>query len=182
MRRASSTARSSGCASGERRSGWQRTQCWLRRRLRLRGDTAGSVLLSLLAASDSQACLILTFNGLSCNKLPHHTPPRFAEYRKDDPMSFSLNANLSFYPQFMFNLRRSPFVQARAARARACSAARLHLFLSGRCRRRRPACCPVRRSLRRGAACSRAFALTPALNTRPRRSLALAPTRRPTCA
>jgi hypothetical protein len=26
-------------------------------------------------------------------------------------MSFSLHANLSFYPQFMFNLRRSPFVQ-----------------------------------------------------------------------
>jgi hypothetical protein len=27
-------------------------------------------------------------------------------------MSFSLHGNLSFYPQFMFNLRRSPFVQA----------------------------------------------------------------------
>lgn len=36
---------------------------------------------------------------------------RFAEYRKDDPASFSLHQNLSFYPQFMFNLRRSPFVQ-----------------------------------------------------------------------
>lgn len=33
-------------------------------------------------------------------------------------MSFSLNANLSFYPQFMFNLRRSPFVQVRRRRPR----------------------------------------------------------------
>ncbi len=26
-------------------------------------------------------------------------------------MSFTLHPNISFYPQFMFNLRRSPFVQ-----------------------------------------------------------------------
>lgn len=32
---------------------------------------------------------------------------KFAEYRKDDPSSFRLNSNLSIYPQFMFNLRRS---------------------------------------------------------------------------
>ena len=38
---------------------------------------------------------------------------RFAEYRRDDPMSFALSPSLSFYPQFMFNLRRSPFVQVR---------------------------------------------------------------------
>jgi hypothetical protein len=36
---------------------------------------------------------------------------RFAEYRKDDPTSFGLHHNLTYYPQFMFNLRRSPFVQ-----------------------------------------------------------------------
>eukprot|EP00803_Ostreobium_quekettii_P006628 evm.model.scf_2332.2 EVM.evm.TU.scf_2332.2 scf_2332:5133-14745(+) len=36
---------------------------------------------------------------------------RFGEYRKDDPQSFSLRPELSFYPQFMFNLRRSQFVQ-----------------------------------------------------------------------
>jgi len=36
---------------------------------------------------------------------------RFADYRKDDPSSFSLGPTMSFYPQFMFNLRRSPFVQ-----------------------------------------------------------------------
>jgi protein transport protein SEC23 len=36
---------------------------------------------------------------------------RFAEFRKDDPTSFTLRPELSFYPQFMFNLRRSQFVQ-----------------------------------------------------------------------
>ncbi|CAH1436426.1 unnamed protein product [Lactuca virosa] len=36
---------------------------------------------------------------------------RFGDYRKDDPTSFSLNPNFSLFPQFMFNLRRSPFVQ-----------------------------------------------------------------------
>ena len=35
---------------------------------------------------------------------------KFAEYRKDDQMSFRLNANFSIYPQFMFNLRRSQFL------------------------------------------------------------------------
>ncbi|PWA68364.1 protein PRD1 [Artemisia annua] len=36
---------------------------------------------------------------------------RFGDYRKDDPTSFALNPCLSLFPQFMFNLRRSPFVQ-----------------------------------------------------------------------
>ncbi|KAL7748400.1 GTPase-activating protein S23 [Sorochytrium milnesiophthora] len=36
---------------------------------------------------------------------------RFAEYRKDDPNSFRLTDNFSIYPQFMFHLRRSQFLQ-----------------------------------------------------------------------
>jgi Sec23/Sec24 helical domain len=36
---------------------------------------------------------------------------RFGDYRKDDPTSFQLAHEMSFYPQFMFNLRRSQFVQ-----------------------------------------------------------------------
>jgi hypothetical protein len=36
---------------------------------------------------------------------------RFGDYRKDDAPSFNLRPELSFYPQFMFNLRRSQFVQ-----------------------------------------------------------------------
>ncbi|RZC62078.1 hypothetical protein C5167_023855 [Papaver somniferum] len=37
---------------------------------------------------------------------------RFGDYRKDDPTSFTLNPSFSIFPQFMFNLRRSQFVQA----------------------------------------------------------------------
>ncbi|MQL83618.1 hypothetical protein Taro_016111, partial [Colocasia esculenta] len=36
---------------------------------------------------------------------------RFGDYRKDDPASFTLNPSFSIFPQFMFNLRRSQFVQ-----------------------------------------------------------------------
>jgi len=36
---------------------------------------------------------------------------RFAEYRKDDASSFRLERNFTLYPQFMFHLRRSQFLQ-----------------------------------------------------------------------
>ncbi|GMI78693.1 hypothetical protein like AT1G05520 [Hibiscus trionum] len=36
---------------------------------------------------------------------------RFGDYRKDDPSSFTLNPCFSLFPQFMFNLRRSQFIQ-----------------------------------------------------------------------
>ncbi|CAL9769614.1 unnamed protein product [Musa acuminata subsp. burmannicoides] len=36
---------------------------------------------------------------------------RFGNYRKDDPSSFTLHPNFSILPQFIFNLRRSQFVQ-----------------------------------------------------------------------
>jgi protein transport protein SEC23 len=36
---------------------------------------------------------------------------KFADYRKDDPASFRLAMNFSLYPQFMFHLRRSQFLQ-----------------------------------------------------------------------
>ncbi|KAF5192894.1 transport protein SEC23 [Thalictrum thalictroides] len=36
---------------------------------------------------------------------------RFGDYRKDEPTSFTLNPCFSIFPQFMFNLRRSQFVQ-----------------------------------------------------------------------
>jgi protein transport protein SEC23 len=36
---------------------------------------------------------------------------KFATYRKDDPGSFRLPAEFSLYPQFMFHLRRSKFLQ-----------------------------------------------------------------------
>jgi len=36
---------------------------------------------------------------------------KFADYRKDDPASFRLSSHFSIYPQFMFHLRRSDFLQ-----------------------------------------------------------------------
>ena len=36
---------------------------------------------------------------------------RFGEYRPDEPASFALQPGFALYPQFMFNLRRSQFVQ-----------------------------------------------------------------------
>ncbi|KAI3936092.1 hypothetical protein MKW98_015851 [Papaver atlanticum] len=35
----------------------------------------------------------------------------FGDYRKDDPSSFILNPSISIFPEFMFNLRRSQFIQ-----------------------------------------------------------------------
>jgi len=37
---------------------------------------------------------------------------KFASFRKDDPSSFRLSAEFSMFPQFMFHLRRSKFLQA----------------------------------------------------------------------
>ena len=36
---------------------------------------------------------------------------KFGEYNKDSPDSFRLPENFSLYPQFMFHLRRSQFLQ-----------------------------------------------------------------------
>ncbi len=36
---------------------------------------------------------------------------KFADYRKEDPASFKLSEGFSIYPQFMFHLRRSQFLQ-----------------------------------------------------------------------
>ena len=36
---------------------------------------------------------------------------KFGEYNKDDPNSFRLPDNFTLYPQFMFHLRRSQFLQ-----------------------------------------------------------------------
>jgi len=36
---------------------------------------------------------------------------KFAEYRKEDSHSFRLSDNFSLYPQFMYHLRRSQFLQ-----------------------------------------------------------------------
>ena len=38
---------------------------------------------------------------------------KFASYTKDNAASFRLASNFSMYPQFMFHLRRSQFLQVR---------------------------------------------------------------------
>ena len=40
-----------------------------------------------------------------------HLCSRFGDYQKDNPSSFVLSPRLSIIPQFIFNLRRSQFVQ-----------------------------------------------------------------------
>ncbi|PSS10069.1 Protein transport protein [Actinidia chinensis var. chinensis] len=40
-----------------------------------------------------------------------HLCTRFGDYQKDSPSSFSLSPRFSIFPQFMFHLRRSQFVQ-----------------------------------------------------------------------
>ncbi|CAK7349249.1 unnamed protein product [Dovyalis caffra] len=40
-----------------------------------------------------------------------HICARFGDYQKDSPSSFSISSRLSIFPQFMFHLRRSQFVQ-----------------------------------------------------------------------
>merc|ERR1712159_807163 len=37
---------------------------------------------------------------------------KFADYRKDDPSSFRLSPEFSIFPQFMYHLRRSHFLQS----------------------------------------------------------------------
>ena len=53
---------------------------------------------------------------------------RFGDYRKDDPESFQLRPQLSYYPQFMFNFRRSQFIQVggRGGRGAVLGAAGCH--------------------------------------------------------
>lgn len=40
-----------------------------------------------------------------------HICSRFGDYQKDSPSSFTLSPRFSIFPQFMFHLRRSQFVQ-----------------------------------------------------------------------
>eukprot|EP01047_Picozoa_sp_COSAG01_P053812 COSAG01_NODE_5809_length_4020_cov_3.629431_4_plen_104_part_00 len=40
---------------------------------------------------------------------------KFGEYKEKDASSFRMNIRMSIYPQFMFHLRRSHFLQVRGA-------------------------------------------------------------------
>uniref|UniRef100_A0A674EL88 Protein transport protein SEC23 n=1 Tax=Salmo trutta TaxID=8032 RepID=A0A674EL88_SALTR len=51
---------------------------------------------------------------------------KFGQFNKDDPTSFKLSESLSLYPQFMFHLRRSPFLQVFNNSPDECSYYRHH--------------------------------------------------------
>uniref|UniRef100_A0A8K9X7P5 Protein transport protein SEC23 n=1 Tax=Oncorhynchus mykiss TaxID=8022 RepID=A0A8K9X7P5_ONCMY len=51
---------------------------------------------------------------------------KFGQFNKDDPTSFKLSETLSLYPQFMFHLRRSPFLQVFNNSPDECSYYRHH--------------------------------------------------------
>lgn len=63
--------------------------------------------ISLFKAETSESMDILRWLDRMLIRLMN----KFATYRKDDPNSFSLSPQFSLYPQFMFHLRRSPFLQ-----------------------------------------------------------------------
>jgi protein transport protein SEC23 len=101
-------------------------------RQRLRVTTSGGVWnadpnnLSTLAASFDQEAAAVLMARIAVNRTETDDTAdilrwldralikmcsKFAEYRKDDPSSFRLAPNFSLYPQFMFHLRRSQFMQ-----------------------------------------------------------------------
>jgi protein transport protein SEC23 len=54
---------------------------------------------------------------------------RFADYQKNDPSSFHLSQEFSIYPQFMYHLRRSHFLQTFNARLVSYMKINNHSFL-----------------------------------------------------
>ena len=85
----------------------------------------GSALASLAASFDQEAAAVLLARVAVSRTETEDTNDilnwldrslirlcaRFAEYRKDDAESFRLAPNFSLFPQFMFHLRRSQFMQ-----------------------------------------------------------------------
>lgn len=72
---------------------------------------AGSVVMARLASfrasQENDSPDILRWLDRSLIRLVQ----RFAEYHKDDPNSLRLSEKFALYPQFMFHLRRSQFLQ-----------------------------------------------------------------------
>jgi protein transport protein SEC23 len=53
---------------------------------------------------------------------------KFADFRKDDPQSFHLSPEFTIYPQFMYHLRRSPFLNSSNMSPDESSYYRTHLL------------------------------------------------------
>ncbi|CAH8428574.1 unnamed protein product [Schistosoma turkestanicum] len=63
--------------------------------------------MAMFKAETSDSVDVLRWLDRQLIKLCH----KFGDYRKDDPTSFRLPGEFSFYPQFMFHMRRSQFLQ-----------------------------------------------------------------------
>lgn len=69
---------------------------------------AAAVLMARLAVvKDDNAADVLRW----LDRMLIRVCQRFAQYCKDDPSTFNLSQSFSLYPQFMFHLRRSQFLQ-----------------------------------------------------------------------
>ncbi|KAG6748849.1 hypothetical protein POTOM_048785 [Populus tomentosa] len=87
--------------------------------------SSASLLYDLIAGFDQEAAAVAMARLVSfkmeneaefdpirwLDKALIHICARFGDYQKDSPSSFSLSSRLSIFPQFMFHLRRSQFVQ-----------------------------------------------------------------------
>ena len=67
------------------------------------GDFRELALRERCASEDSRSLDHALHHSIRCAK--------FAEYEKENPSSFRLGPEFSLYPQFMFHLRRSQFLQ-----------------------------------------------------------------------
>lgn len=82
--------------------------------------------LPSITASFDQECSAVVLARMACLRAENEEGPdvlrwldrqlirvcqKFGDYQKDSPSSFHLPDNFSLYPQFMFHLRRSPFIQ-----------------------------------------------------------------------
>ncbi|CAH8834588.1 unnamed protein product [Trichobilharzia szidati] len=63
--------------------------------------------MAMFRAETADSVDVLRWLDRQLIKLCH----KFGDYRKDDPSSFRLPDEFSFYPQFMFHMRRSQFLQ-----------------------------------------------------------------------
>ena len=62
------------------------------------------------AASCKCSMQLLLFQAIICS-LTDHTSCSFGQYTKDEASTFNLLPEMTYYPGFMFHLRRSQFVQ-----------------------------------------------------------------------
>jgi protein transport protein SEC23 len=106
-------------------SGSQRCRVTTVTRMWLHAQEAAADASRLISGFDQEAAAVLVAR-LACHKMQAEDDfdatrwldrslirlcARFGDYAKDEPESFQLRPQLAYFPQFMFNFRRSQFVQ-----------------------------------------------------------------------